>query len=95
MLTRTAIMQWDAAAAQDKLRQRTWPSSLCLAREYPVNTSSTVFSFCHNGSFGSSTGANQLCICLNGMLSDTTYNGGLTLSTRFVLPAQVRRREGL
>jgi hypothetical protein len=85
MLTRTAIMQWDAAAAQDKLRQKTWPSSLCLAREYPVNALSTVFSFCHNSSFGSSKGANQPCICLNGMLSDATDNGGLVLSVRFVL----------
>jgi hypothetical protein len=26
-----------------------------------------------------------------GMLSDTTYNGGVTLSTRFVLPDPVRQ----
>jgi hypothetical protein len=52
MLTRTAIMQWDTAAGQDKLRRRTWPSTICLERECPMNTPSTVFSFCHDSPLG-------------------------------------------
>jgi hypothetical protein len=33
-----------------------------------------------------------VCPHPHGMLSDTTYSGGLTLSTRFVLPSLGRRR---
>ena len=35
-----------------------------------------------------------VCPHSDGMLSDTTYDGGLTLSTRFVLPDPVRQRGG-
>jgi hypothetical protein len=35
-----------------------------------------------------------VCTHPHGMLSDATYNGGLILSTRFVLPDPVRRRRG-
>jgi hypothetical protein len=35
-----------------------------------------------------------VCPRSDGMLSDATYNGGLTFSTRFVLPDPVRRLGG-
>jgi hypothetical protein len=57
-----------------------------------VNTPSTAFSFCHDSPFEDGKRANQPCICLNGMLSDATYNAGFTLSNCFVLPAPVRQR---
>jgi hypothetical protein len=39
--------------------------------------------------------AEPVCPHPYGMLSDATHNSGLTLSTRFVLPDPLRRREGV
>jgi hypothetical protein len=75
---------------RDESRAVDWSGA--LAERLAVMKPVPIGKLCQKSPFGGDKRPNRPCVCLDGMLSDAACNGGLTLSTRFVLPTLVRRR---